>query len=318
MVGVTCLVLVSVWGGSSYPWLSVPVLAMSAAGLGVLGLFVWWETKVSEPLVPLRLFANPVVRIAFAVSFLLGPVMYGVSSFLPLFLQGVKGFSATDSGLLLAPNMAGLTISSVVTGRLMTRTGRYKRFVVAGATLLTIDLVLLALLGTGTSTLAVASLMVLVGMGMGMAMPVLSVATQNALELRDLGVGTSTLNFCRSLGGSLGVAGMGAVLAARLSTGLADIAASNPLPAGLDADNLANKPSSIQELAEPLQGLVESVLADSVATAFLVMVPFSVLAAVLSWRLRELPLRDVTTIGAAPEESEEAAVAGAAAAAPAH
>ena len=160
--------------------------------------------------------------------------------------------------------------------------------------------------------------MVMVGLGMGMCMPVLSVATQNAVEMRDLGVGTATLNFCRSLGGLLGVAAMGAVLAARLGAHLEDIARANPLPDGVDAGNLANKPSAIPELAQPLRGLVESALADSVAAAFTVMVPMAVVATLLTWRLRELPLREVASIGGPADEGAPAPVAGTASAAPAH
>ena len=176
------------------------------------------------------------------------------------------------------------------------RTGRYKLWVVLGSAFLTVDMILLSRLGVSTSALYVMVVMVLVGAAMGLAMPVLSTATQNAVELRDLGVATSTLTFCRTLGASFGVAALGAVLNSSLDHQLAAIGRTTAVPEGVTAQNLANKPDSIHDLIEPLQGLVEAALAHAVATAFLAAVPVAVLATLVSLRLREQPLRDFATV----------------------
>jgi MFS family permease len=212
------------------------------------------------------------------------------------------------SGLILAPNMAGLTFTSVLTGRRTARTGRYKLWVILGSGFLTVDMFLLSRLGVETSALYVMVVMVLVGAAMGLAMPVMSTATQNAVELRDLGVATSTLTFCRTLGASFGVAALGAVLNSSLDSRLALLGRTTTLPEGLTAQNLANKPDSIGDLVEPIRGYVESALAHGVATAFLAAVPMAALATLLSFRLRELPLRDYATITTTDREEAAAEV----------
>ena len=307
VAGVTCLVLVTAWGGDRFAWTSRPIVVLEIAGVALFALFVLWESRVEEPIVPLRLFENRVVRVTLTLSFLLGPMMYAASAFLPLYLQGVGGYSATTSGLILAPNMAGLTLTSVLTGRRTARTGRYKLWVVSGCAFITVDMFLLSRLGVSTSALYVMVVMVLVGAAMGLAMPVMSTATQNAVELRDLGVATSTLTFCRTLGASFGVAALGAVLNSSLDKQLVAIGRSTAVPEGVTAQNLANKPDSIHELIEPLRGLVEAALAHAVATAFLAAVPVAALATLLSFRLRELPLRDFATVTTTDREAAEQA-----------
>jgi EmrB/QacA subfamily drug resistance transporter len=306
VAGVTCLVLVTVWGGDRYPWASRQILLLAAAGVALFALFVLWESRVEEPIVPLRLFGNPVARMTFLLSFLLGPMMYSTSAYLPLFLQGVGSYSATTSGLLLAPNMAGLTVTSIVTGRITARTGRYKLWVVLGSAFMTADMLLLSRLGVSTSSLFVMALMVLVGAAMGLAMPVLSTATQNAVELRDLGVATSTLTFCRTRGASFGVAAHRAGLNTNLDAPHDVIGRTMTLPEGITARNLANKPSSIHELAQPVRGLVQAALAHGVTSAFLAAVPLAAVATLLSLRLRELPLRDFATVTTTEREEADA------------
>lgn len=312
---VVCLTLVTVWGGDLYEWTSGPIIGLSVASVVMFVAFFLWEGRASEPIVPLRLFRNPVTAMTLALSFLLGPVMYGVSSFLPLYLQGTHGVSATASGLLLSPNMLGLTVMSIVTGRLTTRTGRYKHWIILGTLLLALDVLLLSRLAADTRLLAVGGLMVLLGMGMGACMPTLSVSMQNAVTISDLGVATATLTFFRSLGGSIGVAAMGAVLKLQIEGSLDDIAANNPLPDGVSASTLANRPTAVQQLPDALRHLVEGALAHGVATAFLFIAPVAVVVAVLAWWLPELSLRDLSALGCSPAGKEsDAGVAAAVAA----
>jgi EmrB/QacA subfamily drug resistance transporter len=296
VVGVTALILATQWGGDEYPWASREIVGLFVAGGVVGGLFVLWERRVAEPLVPLRLFSNPVVAVAIAMSFLLGSVLYSSPYYLPMFLQGVSGVSATNSGLLVAPQMLGMTVMSIVAGRLLTRTGRYKVMVLVGTALFVFDMVLLARLDASTSALVVGGLMILVGAAVGLNMPVLSTVTQNAVELRDIGVGTSALTFFRTLGGSFGLATYGAVFKSRLNNGLAELATSQQLPAGTSAKDLANRPSAIRSFAEPLRSGVEAALARGVAGVFLAAVPVTIVALVVGWFLKEIPLRTSVSI----------------------
>jgi MFS family permease len=263
---------------------------------------------VSEPILPLRLFRNPVVAILLALSFLLGPIFFAAASFIPLFMQGVKGFSATTAGLMLAPNAAGLSIAAIVTGRLTTRTGRYKHWLLWGTGVVAVDMVVLSRLDAGWSTWWIGGAMVMLGLGLGAAMPVLSTASQNAVDFADLGVVTAAVTFFRTLGGSFGIAALGAVLKSRFDSLLDGVARATPLPSGVAAESLADRPADIHQLSDPLRGLVEHSLARSVAATFLVTVPLAALVFALSWFLEERPLRNSTTLNAAaPESGEEAA-----------
>ncbi len=307
VVAVTSLTLVTVWGGDQYEWLSGPIIGLGVGAIVLFVAFVLWEARVAEPIVPLRLFRSPVTAITLLLSFLLGPMMYGVSSFLPLFLQGVRGVSATESGLLLSPNMLGLTVTSIIAGRLTTRTGRYKHWILLGTAVLAIDIVLLSQLTASTPIVLIGVLMVFVGVGMGACMPTLSMSMQNAVPIADLGVATSTLTFCRSLGGSIGVAAMGAVLKLHVDDGLGAVGRDNPLPPGVDAGTLANQPNAIGALPDGLRDLVEDVLANAVAASFLAMVPVAIIAAILAWWLPEMALRDSGGIGTHAQQAEAAA-----------
>lgn len=292
--GVVCVILGSVWGGDEYGWGSAQIIGLGLAALVLLIGFVAWEARAVEPILPLHLFRNRVAALLLAMSFLIGPVFYAVASFIPLMLQAVKGFTATESGLMLAPHALGLSLTAIITGRLTTRTGRYKHWVIAGAAVVVAALVVLSRLGVEWHTIAIGAVLFGVGMGLGSLMPVLSAASQNAVELKDLGVVTAAVTFFRTLGGTLGVAAFGAVLRARFDTLLVDIAASNELPAGATTRSLADRPANIVKLTEPLRGLVQHALTRSIAAVFLVAVPFAVLVLVLGVLLEELPLRETT------------------------
>ena len=223
-----------------------------------------------------------------------------------MFLQGVSGVSATNSGLLIAPQMLGMTVMSIVAGRLLTKTGRYKAMVIVGTAMFVVDMVLLSRLTASTPALVVGGLMILVGAAVGLNMPVLSTVTQNAVELRDIGVGTSALTFFRTLGGSFGLATYGAVFKSRLNSGLAELTSSQQLPAGTSAKDLANRPSSIRTFVEPLRSGVEEALAHGVAGVFLAAVPVTIAALALGWFLKEIPLRTSVSITSAGPAKEEA------------
>lgn len=282
------LVLMTTWAGSAYEWGSPAIVGLGALTLALSAAFVAVERRAPEPIIPLRLFRVPNFAVAGGASVLIGVALFGSISFLPLFLQVVTGASATDSGLLLAPLMLGMLSASVVAGRLVGRTGRYKRFPVAGMAVATIGMLLLSTLDATTSRLQVSAFMVVLGIGLGLTMQILVLAVQNAVAMSDLGVATSTVNFCRSIGGSVGVAVFGAVFSSRLAVGLADrLPPGVEVPQGhdLSVDALAALPPAARA------GAVDA-FAGALGTVFLCGVPLVVIGFLVVTRLLELPLRE--------------------------
>ena len=307
---VSCLLLVTVWGGREYEWTSPTILSLSAASLLLAIGFVMWERRAAEPILPLRLFSGDVFRITSIVSFLIGAGMFGGTVFLPLYLQAVQGTSATNSGLLMLPMMGGVLVMSIAGGRIITRTGHYKRVVVIGCGLAAVGMILLSLLDEHSSFVQAAMSMFIVGAGLGMVMPVLTLATQNAVTLMDLGSATAAVNFFRSLGGAIGVAAFGAVLSNSLAS---ELAKRLPGVAGARTASLASSPEQIAQLPLEIQVPVIESLAAAVHRVFLTASPVMLLAFLAAWLLREVPLRDshlpqpppqATDLPATPEVAE--------------
>jgi len=301
VAAVSSTMLVAVWGGAEYAWSSGVIIGLASAAVILTVTFVLHERRVPEPILPLRLFGNSVAAVCFAISFLLGAVMFAATSFLPLFLQIVTGASATNSGLLIVPLMGGLTIASIITGRRITATGRYRIYPIVGTALCTVGVALLSQMGTDTSRLYSSASMAIVGYGVGMTMPTLSLAAQNAVSGRDLGVVTSATTFFRSLGGALGVALFGAVLTARSNAEL-----DRQLPVGtlIDRDTLLSSPEKIRELPAELSGPVTDAIAEGVTAAFVVAVPVVAAAFGFAWFLREVPLRKTGNLTGSVTQSE--------------
>ncbi|HEY0806732.1 MAG TPA: MDR family MFS transporter, partial [Pseudonocardiaceae bacterium] len=219
--GVTAVILVTSWGGDTYPWLSTPILVLSVAGFVLLVTFLVVERRAANPILPLRMFRNPVLRISVPLIFVVGFGMVGVATFNPLYQQVVDGVSPTLSGLRLAPMMLAMMCTSVVVGQTIARIGRYRWFPVFGGALLIVGMYLLSLLTVGTSYGFQFAALVVVGMGLGLTNPVLVLAAQNAVRPGDIGVATSTNTFGRTVGSSVGVAVFGAIFSFRLTTALA-------------------------------------------------------------------------------------------------
>lgn len=295
IASVSALLVVTSWAGPERGWSSPTSLWLAGAGLLGGVVFVMWERRAPEPMLPLHLFSNRIFTVCAITSFLISASMFLATFFLPLFLQAVKGVSATSSGLLLAPVMAGVTISSIVAGRATTRTGRYKRWLVLGSGIATAGGASMATISITTSAWLVGITMFVIGSGLGMVFPMLNLATQNSVRFADLGIATSAIRFSQSLGGSFAVAGAGALLATRFQSGLDSLATSGiaGIPAGgLDAASVANGPDQIRALDEPLRTGVATALSDAVGDIFLAGLPFVVLAFLATWFIRELPLSD--------------------------
>ena len=297
MAAATCLLLVTVWGGDEFPWGSPMIVGLGVAGVVLLGLFLRQETGAVEPVIPLRLWRNPVFSVASGLEFLVGFAMFGAIIFLPLYLQTVGRASATNSGVLILPLMAGLMFSSITSGRIITRTGRYKAFPIAGTLIIAIGLYLLSTMHVGTSRLTSSLYMVVLGLGIGMIIQVMVLAVQNAVEHRDLGTATATETFSRSMGGAFGVAVFGAILTNRLAHNLRQLLPPGTNLHGVSANSIAASPAAIRALPAAVQHAVILALSRSIHVVFLLAVPLALAAFGVTWLLRENPLRETAHIG---------------------
>ncbi|ROT32251.1 MDR family MFS transporter [Micromonospora sp. HM5-17] len=305
-VGITAIVLVTTWGGNEYDWLSAQIIGLAALAVVTLGVFVLVERRMPEPILPLRLFANRNFAVISVIGFLLGFAMFGSVNFLPLFQQTVQGASATNSGLLLLPLMFGMLVVSIVVGRTITRTGRYRVFPIIGGTVMTAGMALLTLLDVDTSKLESALYMIVLGVGMGFLMQTSMLIAQNSVEQRDLGAASGAATFFRSIGGSFGISLFGAVFANRLADSPAGV-----LLAGA-GEGAGVDPAALRQLPAGQQHQVLTGLADAIGTVFWWAVPFALAVAVLAWFVKEVPLRgqgDAPAPGTTPEESAETALA---------
>ncbi|MFI6229371.1 MDR family MFS transporter [Micromonospora echinospora] len=283
--GITGLVLITTWGGNEYAWLSPQILGLGAVALLALGAFVLVERRVTEPILPLGLFANRNFALVSVVGFLLGFAMFGSMNFLPLYQQTVQGASATESGLLLLPLMFGMLVVSLVVGRAITRTGRYRVFPIVGGVVMSVGVALFTLLDAGTSRVEAGLYMVVFGAGMGFLMQTTMLIAQNSVEQRDLGAASGAATFFRSIGGSFGISLFGAVFANRL----ADSPAGPAVSGGTGEQGV--DPAALNALPEQLRATVLGGLADSIAHVFAWAVVFAVAVPVVAWFIREIPLR---------------------------
>jgi len=284
------LILVTVWGGDQYAWGSPFIIGMATLGVVLVGAFLWVEGRASEPLIPLRLWRLPVFSVATGLEFLVGFAMFGSMIFLPLYLQTVGGASATNSGLLILPLMAGMMTSSITSGRIITHTGRYKVFPVCGTFLMATAIYGLSTMGVGTSRVTSSAYMILLGMGMGMIVQVMVLAVQNAVEHRDLGTATAVETFSRQIGASFGVAVFGAILNNRLAYHLPRLLPKGAA-LGIDQRSLVSSPAAIRRLPPAVHDGVIHALSRSIHVTFLWAIPLVVVAFFMTWFLKETPLR---------------------------
>ena len=305
-VGVTCVILLTTWAGSEYAWGSPVIIATGLVALVTLGIFCLIETRASEPIIPLWLFKNRTFTVTSAVGFITGFAMLGVIIYMPLYLQIVEGASPTLSGLELLPMIVGMLVSSISSGRMVTRTGRYKVFPIVGTGLLALGLLLLAQLGPHTSYREAAAFLFITGLGIGLVIQVLVVIVQNAVPHSALGVATATATFFRIVGGTFGVAVLGAVFANRLISQLKLHATSAELKL-VNGSNVTANPAQIGHLPSAQRTFVEDAFSHSVEAIFLVAVPLVVLGFVLSWLIKEIPLRTTAFVTAARPDGPQAA-----------
>ncbi|MDT7840084.1 MFS transporter [Streptomyces justiciae] len=282
----TCLVLLTSWGGTEYAWGSRMILGLGAGAVAATLLFLVAEHFAPEPLIPLRLFRDSVFNITGLVGLVVGVALFGAASYLPTFLQMVDGASATESGLLMLPMMGGIVGASIISGQLISHTGRYKLWPVLGGALSVLGMWLLSRLEVDTPRLHYSLWMAVLGAGIGMVMPVLILAVQNSVRPADLGTATSANNYFRQIGGSVGAAIFGTLFADRLSDALAKRL---PPTAGLpDAESIT--PQLVHALPPRLRDAYIQAYADAMPRIFLYLVPVLVLGLLTAFFLKEKPL----------------------------
>ncbi|MEU0758386.1 MFS transporter [Streptomyces microflavus] len=298
-VASTCLVLVTSWGGTEYAWSSRTILGLTAGAVVTTLLFVAVEHRAAEPIIPLRLFRDSVFNVTGLVGAVVGVALFGAASYLPTYLQMVDGASATESGLLMLPMMLGIVGGSIVSGQLITRTGRYRIYPIVGSAVSVVGMWLLSGLEVGTSRLEYSLWQAVLGTGIGLVMSVLVLAVQNSVRPADLGTATSANNYFRQIGGSVGAAIFGTLFAGRLSDALGI-----RLPTGVELPAPESITPQIVHAMEPaLRDAYIQAYADAMPRIFLYLVPVLVLGLVLAFFLKEKPLVSHHSPEAATEPS---------------
>ncbi|MFI8288529.1 MDR family MFS transporter [Streptomyces sp. NPDC085614] len=305
--GSSALILATSWGGNEYAWGSAVIIGLFAGGLIALALFCWVETRAAEPMLPMRLFANPVFTVCSVLSFVVGFAMLGSMTFLPSYLQYVDGDSATISGIRTLPMVVGLLIASIYSGNVVSKTGTYRIFPIVGCAVMGLGLFLLSLMGTGTSAWLESLYMFVLGVGIGLCMQVLTIAVQNTVEYADLGTATSGVTFFRTLGSSFGTAVFGTIytnsLGPNLSQGIAEAAAVAGAGDAAAIAVAARSPAGVHGLPDEVAAPIVQAYADTLHTVFLWTVPVAAVGFVVALFLKQVPLRD-SARAAAPDMGE--------------
>jgi EmrB/QacA subfamily drug resistance transporter len=309
------LLAVSIYGPER-GWGNSTTLTYLFSGIALAVIFIFWETKAQEPILPLSLFKNHTFSLTSALGFIIGAGMFGAIVMLPLYLQVVKGDSATQAGLKLIPLMLGIVSMSIMSGKQITKSGKYKIFPIIGAALMTIGLLLMATLAEDTSFWILSGYAVLVGAGLGLSMQTIVIALQNSVDFADMGVATSSNTFFRSLGGAFGTAIFGTIFSNRvayfLEDGLTKLAATNPTAVeGFDQtklDQLTTNTSGIATLPSPIRETVLDSFVQTFHLVFLAAAPVTFIGFLLAFFLKEKPLQSSAAHHAAKSEAAGEAV----------
>ncbi|MBM7662553.1 EmrB/QacA subfamily drug resistance transporter [Bacillus mesophilus] len=296
------------WAGNQYEWTSYTILGLFTASIISLLLFIQVERKVTSPVLPLDLFKNDIFSLSNGIGFLLGAGMFGTIMYMPFFVQGVIGTSATASGLIMMPMTLSMVASSSIIGQYITKTGKYKIFALGGLLLMTAGLISMSFMSSETSNLVAVMNMIIVGFGLGACFPVFTLTVQNAVSHSNLGVATASTQLFRQIGGTVGVAVLGSVMTIRMEDKMKELVAG--LPPETDRTGLANfsnpqilmNPDQLDQaknsltpemlpLFEQLVGTLRESLAFSLTGVFLIGAAIMTIAFLLTFFLREIPLR---------------------------
>ncbi len=288
------LTLATSWGGGEYAWTSPVIIGLFAASAVALAIFVWVETQAAEPILPMRLFRTPVFTVCCILGFIVGFAMLGALTFLPTFMQFVDGVSATESGLRTLPMVAGMLLTSIGSGNIVGRTGRYKVFPVAGTAIMAVAFLLLSGMDATTPTWQQSLYLFALGAGIGLCMQVLVLVVQNTSSFADLGVATSGVTFFRTIGSSFGAAIFGSLFANFLTSNLGQALVASGAP-----PSAAQSPKALHALPAEVAAPIVDAYAHALGTVFLCAMPVAVVGFIVSLFLKEIPLREMDAVSAA-------------------
>jgi EmrB/QacA subfamily drug resistance transporter len=295
----TAIILLATWGGTEYSWGSWQVIGLAGLALVALGAFLRVEQRAMEPMLPLHVFKIGNFTNAMVMTFFVGLGLFGVMTFIPLYQQTVQGASPTVSGLLMTPMMVGSMITSVVAGQAVTKTGKYKIFPILGGLIMGVGMFMLSRIGVHTTRLNTMIDYTVLGLGMGLLMQLVSLISQNAVELKDMGVASSARMFFQQIGGSLGVAAFGALFAHKLTSYMNS--AGSAAGGHLQTSNGSLDPAQVQSLPPAVRQVVDTAIAHGVSSVFVFGIPTSIVIFIFALFIKEVPLR-----GRAPGEEKTA------------
>lgn len=302
------ILLATTWGGNTYEWGSSTIVIMYAAGIAFLGLFIWAELRAENPLLPLRLFKENIFTMSVLATFMLSVGMFGAIMYVPVFAQVVLGSSATNSGVILMPLSIAMIIVSITVGFLISRSGKYKAFMISGLAILIGGYLLLTTLNVDSSKWVLSGMLVVIGIGLGLSMQVFTLVVQNNAKPTEMGIATSAVQFFRNLGSTVGTAVLGTVMSSTLQGNILahlpaemvqKLAASGQT---IDAGSVLDT-SKVDQLPPVVADAVRAGMAESMNTVFWTAIPFAVLGLVFTLFIKNIPLR--TTTGNVEEIIEE-------------
>ena len=305
-IAATALVLITTWGGSQYAWGSKQILGLVGLTVVSSAVFVFVESRATEPIIPLHVFKNRNFTLSTSMGFLLGLTMFGAMTFLPLYMQTVQHASPTVSGLLMIPLMLGSTVTSLIAGQLTTRTGRYKALPIVGGGVMTVGLLLLSGLGITTTRLIMMGIFVIFGLGMGFLMQTTTLIVQNSVEPKDMGVASSVRMFFQQVGGSIGVSIFGVVFVRQLTSAIA-----SKLPPGAHFGTNGGQlnPATVMSVPAPMREILFYGISHGIDVVFRWAVPGAIVIFALAWFIKEIPLRSggsrADELGKSAEEVSE-------------
>lgn len=305
VAGVSILLIWVSLAGQQFDWVSATTAVMLVGGALVIAAAVYVEARVADdPIIPLRLFKDRTTALATAASVMVGIAMFGATVYLSQYFQLARGMSPTEAGLMSIAMVGGLLVSSIVTGRIITRTGLWKRWLVGGMVLVIVGLALLGQIDEKTDLVLVGAYMALVGLGLGATMQNLVLAVQNNTRIEDMGAASSVVAFFRSMGGSIGVSALGALLASQVASSVRDGLSS------MGVETTSHESHSIPDLSTlpaPVRALYESSFGDAVGHLFLVSAPFAAVALICVLFIKEVPLRTTNYVPAEDREDTDTA-----------
>lgn len=289
------ILLATSWGGTTYPWASAQIIGLYAVGLVLLSVFIPIELRADEPVVPLRLFRNSIFTFSNIASLAVAMGMFGAIFYIPVYAQGVLGVNATTSGAIMIPMSVAMIVVGIAVGLLITKTGKYKIFVVSGTVIMLVGFWLLTRMTYESSESQLIMAMIVVGVGLGGAMQTFTLIVQNAVDRADLGVATAATQFFRSAGGTVGIAVLGTIMASRMATAIPEhlpegAAAAMP-EGGVSADAVLD-PSMLADLPPGIADAVRQGMADALHGVFVAAIPLVLVAIVASTLIKSIPLRE--------------------------